>query len=201
MPPAPEVETEEEAAERKRKYELQRAEYEQERERRAEEARLEDERREKELEAERARTEKLRKARQAMFERILDHAPAMFSASQLRVFLHAVIRLDPYTFTDEVAEHFAAEEADHDETSEEILTAAMDALTDDKLTGFALRMVLTGNLPIPRDGEVDSLTEAHAAFVPAKPKKPATRKAKDPAESKVDRAASEETRGKEEAAA
>ena len=200
MPPAPEVETEEEAAERKRNYELRRAEYEQERERRAEEARVDEERREKELEAERARTEKSRKARQMMFERILDHAPAMFSASQLRVFLHALIYLDPYTFTDEVAEHFAAEEADHDKTSEEILTVAMDALTDDKLTGFALRMVLTGNLPIPSDGDVDSLTEAHAAFVPAKPKKTA-RKAKEPVQSKDDEATSEETRGKEEAAA
>ena len=201
MPPAPEVETDEEAEERKRKYEQQREEYEQERERRAEEARLEEERREKELEAERARAEKLQKARQAKFERILDHAPAMFSASQLRVFLHALIHLDPYTFTDEVAEHFAAEESDHDKTSEEILTAAVDALNDDKLTGFALRLVLTGKLPIPREGEVDSLTEAEAAFVPAKPKKTATRKEKESAQSKANETASKEIRGKKEAAA
>jgi ParB family transcriptional regulator, chromosome partitioning protein len=201
MPPAPEVETDQEAAERKRKYEQQREEYEQERERRAEEARLEEERREKELEAERVHAEKLLKARQTKFERILDHAPAMFSTSQLRVFLHALIHLDPYTFTDEVAEHFAAEEADHDKTSEEILTAAVDALTDDKLTGFALRIVLTGKLPMPREGEVDSLTEAEASFVPAKPKKNATRKAKEPAQSKADETASKKTKGKKEAAA
>ena len=101
---------------------------------------------------EQARREKLQKDRQAMFQRILDHAPAMFSASQLRVFLHALINLDHYSFIDDVAEHFAAEDQDHNTTSEEILRAALNALADDKLTGFALRLVLTGNLPIPNDG-------------------------------------------------
>jgi ParB family chromosome partitioning protein len=201
MPAAPEAETDEEAEERKRQYEQQREEYEQERERRAEEARLEEERREKELEGERARAEKLRKAREAKFERILDHAPAMFSASQLRVFLHALIHLDLYTFADDVAEHFAAADNDHDKTSEEILTAAVDALTDDKLTGFALRIVLTGKLPIPRDGEVDSLAEAEAAFVPAKSQKTTHQKAKEPTQSKANKTASKETKGKKEVAA
>jgi ParB family transcriptional regulator, chromosome partitioning protein len=201
MPAAPEAETDEEAEERKRQYEQQREEYEQERERRAEEARLEEERREKELEGERARAEKLRKAREAKFERILDHAPAMFSASQLRVFLHALIHLDLYTFADDVAEHFAAADNDHDKTSGEILTAAVDALTDDKLTGFALRIVLTGKLPIPRDGEVDSLAEAEAAFVPAKSQKTTHQKAKGPTQSKANKTASKETKGKKEVAA
>jgi hypothetical protein len=60
--------------------------------------RLEDERREKEWEAERARREKLLKARTGKFDRILEKAPAMFSAAQLRVFLRALVNLDPYTF-------------------------------------------------------------------------------------------------------
>ena len=201
MPSAPEAETDDEAEERKRKYEQQRQEYEQERERRAEEARLEEERREKGLKAEQARAEELRKARQTKFERILDHAPAMFSASQLRVFLHALIHLDLYTFADDVAEHFAAEETDHDKTSEEILTAAVDALADDKLTGFALRMVLTGKLPIARDGELDSLAEAEAAFVPAKTQKTTKRKAKEPVQNKANKAASKEIKRKKEVAA
>ena len=70
-------------------------EYEQEQERRAEESRLEDERREKEWEAERARREKMQKARNAKFDRILENAPAMFTAAQLRVFLRALVNLDP----------------------------------------------------------------------------------------------------------
>jgi ParB family chromosome partitioning protein len=104
----------------------------------------------------------------------------MFSAAQLRVFLRALVNLAPYTFADDVAEHFAAEDENNDKSAEEILLATVDGLTDDKLTGFALRLVLTGNIPIPREGEVDSLTEAETAFVPAKPKKTATKTAKAP---------------------
>jgi ParB family transcriptional regulator, chromosome partitioning protein len=178
MAPATEAETEAEAEERKRNYEQQRKEYEQQQERRAEESRLEDERREKEWEAERARREKLQKARTAKFDCILENAPAMFSAAQLRVFLRALVNLDPYTFADDVAEHFAAEDENNDKSAEEILLATVDGLTDDKLTGFALRLVLTGNIPIPREGEVDSLTEAETAFVPAKPKRTAAKTAK-----------------------
>ena len=53
----------------------------------------------KECEAERARREKLQKARLARFDRILDKAPVTFSAKQLKVFLHALVNLDPYSFT------------------------------------------------------------------------------------------------------
>jgi ParB family chromosome partitioning protein len=180
MAPAAEAETEAEAEERKRNYERQRREYEQEQERRAEESRQEDEQREKEWEVERARTEKLQKARSATFERILEDAPPLFSAAQFRFFLRALINLDPYTFADDVAEHFVAD-ANNDKSAEGILLAGMEGLPDDKLTGFALRLVLTGNIPIPREGEVDSLTEAETAFVPAKPSKTAAKTAKAPA--------------------
>ena len=102
----------------------------------------------------------------------------MFSAAQFRFFLRALINLDPYTFADDVAEHFAAEDADNDKSAEEILLAVVDGLTDEKLTGFALRLVLTGNLPIPSEGDADSLSEAETAFIPAKPKKTAAKTAK-----------------------
>ena len=36
-------------------------------------------------------------------------------------------------------------------------------LADDKLTRFALRLVLPGIPPIPRESEIDFLTEAEAA--------------------------------------
>ena len=120
------------------------------------------------------------KARTATFERILDNAPATFSATQLRVFLRALVNLDPYTFTDDVAEHFAGDDENHNKSAEEILLEVVDGLTDDKLTGFALRLVLTGSTPIPRDGEADSLTDAAAAFLPAKPQKKANKTTKTP---------------------
>jgi ParB family chromosome partitioning protein len=201
MPPAPEAETEAEAEERKHIYEQQRQKYQQERERLAEANRIEEERRETELEAERARREKLQHARQACFERILSHAPAMFSAAQLRVFLHALISLDPYTFIDEVAEHFAPEDENGDSTSEGVLTTAVDALPDDKLTGFALRLVLTGKLSIPSEGEVDLLVEAEAAFMPTKTKKAASSKAKETPSIKAEKPRSKKATGKKQVAA
>ena len=175
MAPAPEVETEEEAEERQRKYEKQRKEYEQEQERRAEECKQQFEREQQEQEAERARREKLYKARVSKFDRILDKAPAMFSAAQLRVFLRALVTIDPYAF-DDVAEQLAANDENNQQTSEEILLSTIDGLPDDKLTGFALRLVITAHIPIPREGELDYLAEAETAFAPSQPKKAASKK-------------------------
>jgi ParB family chromosome partitioning protein len=176
MAPAHEAETEEEAEERQRNYEQQRKEYEQEQVRKAEERKQQFEREQKEHEAERARREKLHKARISKFERILDKAPAMFSAAQWRVFLRALVNIDPYTF-DDVAENFADDE-DNQQTSEEILLSTIDGLPDDKLTGFALRLVITAHIPIPREGELDYLAEAETAFAPPQPKKAASKKTK-----------------------
>jgi ParB family transcriptional regulator, chromosome partitioning protein len=90
----------------------------------------------------------------------------MFSAPQLRVFLRALVNIDPYTF-DDVAENFADE--NHQQTSEEILLSTIDGLPDDQLTGFALRLVITAHIPIPREGELDFLAEAETAFAPPQP--------------------------------
>jgi hypothetical protein len=49
-------------------------------------------------------------------------------------------------------------------------------LPDDKLTGFALRLVITAHIPIPREGELDYLTEVETAFAPPQPKKSASKK-------------------------
>jgi ParB family chromosome partitioning protein len=177
MKPAPEAETEEEAEERQRNYEQQRREYEQEQERRAEERKQQFEREETEHEAERARKEKLHKARISKFDRILERAPVMFTAAQLRVWLRALVTIDPYTF-DDVAEHLAANQENNEQTSEEILLSTIDGLPDDKLTRFALRLVLTAHTPITCEGELDLLTEAEAAFAPQQPKKTATKRTK-----------------------
>ena len=44
-----------------------------------------------------------------------------FTAAQLRVFLRALVNLDPYTLTDDVAEHFAGDDENNQQTAEEIL--------------------------------------------------------------------------------
>jgi ParB family chromosome partitioning protein len=176
--PAPEAETDEEAEERQRNYEQQRKEYEEEQERRAEVRKQEEEQREQEYEAERARKEELQKARTAAFERIVQNAPATFTAAQLRVLLRALVNLDPYTLTDDLAEQIAGEDENEQRTAEEVLLSAIDSLQDDKLTGFALRLALTGHIDIPREGEFDFLAEAEAVFASPQPKNAASKKPK-----------------------
>jgi len=168
--PAPEAETEEEAAERQAEFEQRRAEHEEERQRKEEERKQQFEREQAENEAERNRRVEILKAREATFNRILENAPPMFNAAQLRVFLRALVNLDPYTLTDDVAEHFAGDNENNQQTAEDILLSTIDDLTDDKLTGFALRLALTGYIDIPREGEFDFLIEAEAVFVPPQPK-------------------------------
>jgi ParB family chromosome partitioning protein len=168
---APEAETEEEAAERQAEFEQRRAEYEEERQRREDERKQQFEREEAEREAERKRRAEMLKTRETTFNRILENAPRMFTATQLRVFLCALVNLDPYTFTDDVAEYFAGDNENNQQTAEEILLSTLDGLTDEKLTGFALRLALTGHVAIPRDNEFDYLTEAETAFVPPPPQK------------------------------
>ena len=80
-------------------------------------------------------------------------------------------RVDPYTITDDVAEHFAVEDNDHQRTPEEILAGALSQTPDEKLTSFALRLALTGYVTIPRENELDFLAEAEAVFVPPPPAK------------------------------
>jgi len=176
--PAPEAETDAEAEERQRNYEQQRKEYEEEQERRAEERRKEEEQSEQEYEAERARKEELQKARTAAFERFVQNIPATFTAAQLRVLLRALVNLDPYTFAGDPAEEIAGVNENEQRTAEEVLLSAIDGLEGNKLTGFALRLALTGHVAIPRVGEVDVLAEAEAAFAPSQPKSTANKKPK-----------------------
>lgn|GEM_PF-1411183 len=169
MAPAPEAETEEEAAQRQAEFERQRAEYEEEQQRRDEERKQQFEKEQGENEAERNRRAEILKARQTTFERILENVPPTFTAAQLRVFLRALCNLDPYAFTDEVVEHFAGGDENHQQTPEEILGAALIEIPDEKLTSFALRLTFLGYVDIPREGEFDFLAEAGRAFIPAQP--------------------------------
>ncbi|MDQ2835180.1 MAG: ParB/RepB/Spo0J family partition protein [Acidobacteriota bacterium] len=145
--------------------EQQRRERQQEQEHREEERRQLFQRQQEEYEAERNRKAELLKTREATFNRILDNAPPMFTAAQLKVFLRALVNLDPYTFTDDVAEYFAGDDENNQHTAEQILLSTIDGLPNEKLTGFALRLALTGHTDIPREGEFDFLSEAEIAFL------------------------------------
>jgi ParB family chromosome partitioning protein len=171
MAPAPEAETEEEAAERKAEFERLRAEYEEEQQQREEERKQQFEQEQAKYEAERNLKAEILKARENTLNRILENAPPTFTAAQLRVFLNALCNLDPYTITEDVAEHFAGEDNDHQRTPEEILATALSQTPDEKLTSFALRLALTGYVTIPRENELDFLAEAEAMFVPPPPAK------------------------------
>jgi ParB family transcriptional regulator, chromosome partitioning protein len=126
--------------------------------------------RQQEHEKELARRKRLLKRRAESFNRILDNAPVAFTATQLRVLLRALVHIDPYQFTDDVAAYFVADE-NNQQTAEEVLTSVVDGLEDEKLTSFALRLVLTTHAGIPREDEIDALTEAEQVFVPPQPKK------------------------------
>ncbi|WP_158793790.1 ParB/RepB/Spo0J family partition protein [Granulicella sp. L60] len=170
MEEAPNEETEEEAEQRRAEYEQRRKEHEAEQQRRDEERKSQSEKQLKEYEAEQKRREKLNKARTATFDRILDSAPAMFTAAQLRTFLRLLVHIDPYSFLEEVASHFAGNDENAQQSDEEIVLAALDNTADDKLISFGLRLTLTGHVSIPRENEPDPLSEAEAVFAPPQPK-------------------------------
>ena len=82
-------------------------------------------------------------------------------------------RIDPYSFLEEVASHFAGDDENHEQTEQEIVLSALGNTADEKLTSFALRLALTDHLGLPRDTDPDLLSEAEALFAPpqAKPNK------------------------------
>ncbi len=143
----------------------------------------------REFEKEQAQQKRIRKRRTESFNRILDNAPKTFSCPQLRVLLRALIDIDSYDFTDDVAAHFFGDDENNQQSAEEVLLFVMEAMEDDKLPAFALRLALTGHVDIPREGEIDHLIEAEKLFAPAKPKtaakKPTTKAFKKPANAKV----------------
>jgi hypothetical protein len=95
---------------------------------------------------------------------------------------HTCVRSpDPYTFVDDLADDLAGENENEQRGAEEVLLSTIDGLTDDSLTGFAVRLALAGHRSIPREGEFDFLAEADQVFGPPPPsedKKP--KKAKKP---------------------
>ena len=196
MAPTPEVETDEQAEERRQQYEAQRQAHQHEEERRAEERRQQEEREEQEREAAFAKRDELRKKREKTFEQIVANAQATLSPAQLRVILRAIVNLDPYTFADDLATDLS-EDPDNDRRSaEEVLLTAIDGTSDDKLTSFAVRLAFAGHRGIPRENEPDFLTEAAAAFLTPRPKKSSAAKKKEPTPIKPAKAAAKKVKVK-----
>jgi ParB family chromosome partitioning protein len=160
---APEGETPEGAQERLRNYEKQRKEYEEELERRAEERKHEFQRQHEEHEAERARIAALHQSRIDTLDRMVEKAPATFSAAQLRVLLAALVNQNPDGI-DDVAALIVSDDENNQQPADEVLLSTIAVLPDEKLPGLALRLLLTVYTAIPRDGAVDLLAQAEAAF-------------------------------------
>ncbi len=169
MAPAPDIETEEETAQREAEHEQRMGDYKAEQERKEEERKAEFERQQQEFEAEQDRRDKQRKARVATFERIIEQAPASFAPAQMRVFLRLLIHLD-YSFLEGVANHFANSDENTRQSDDEIVLTALDGTADEKLTGLALRLVLSDHVGIPHESQPDLLTDAEEVFAPKKPK-------------------------------
>jgi ParB family chromosome partitioning protein len=165
---APEGETQEAAGDRQRNYEQQRKEYEDEHERKAEERKREFQRQQEEHEAERARIAALHQSRIDTLDRMVESAPATFSAALLRVLLAAIVNLNA-EFVQDVADLIIGDDENNQQTADEVLASMITALPDEKLPGLTLRLLLTAYTAIPRDGAVDYLAEAEAAFALMRP--------------------------------
>jgi len=108
----------------------------------------------------------------------------MFSAAQLRVLLTALVTLNP-EFIEGLASEIVGDDENNQQTPDEVLLSTIAALPDDKLAGFAVRIVFTDYTAIPREGEVDRLAEAEAAFAAPQPKRASKPKKAETARAKV----------------
>jgi ParB family chromosome partitioning protein len=185
--PAAIQETNEELEERKGRFQAQQQECQDEQERRQKER----DRQQQKYEAERARKEQLRQERQSKLECILNNAPIVFNGAHSRAFLRFLLNIDPYRFLDDVAHFFATDEDySNEREAQEVVLSTLDGLADEKLTGFALRLVLTAHTDVPPEGISDFLAEAEVVFAPPvnktavkKEKKPALVKTQTPKKS------------------
>ena len=168
-PPAPEQETAEEAEQREAEHRKRMEEYRAEQQRKEEERKAEFDRQQKEYEAEQARRDKQRQARVSTFERIIQEAPASFNPEQMRFFLRLLVNINAYDFLEEAAAHFSTDENEQ-RSDDEVVLATLSNTADEKLTGFALRLVLADHVGLPHQDQPDLLTEAESIFAPKKPK-------------------------------
>jgi ParB family chromosome partitioning protein len=74
------------------------------------------------------------KRRAETFDRILEYAPSTFTAPQLRVLLRALVTIDAYGYTDDVATHYVGNDENEQQSAEEVLLSVADRLEDEHLT-------------------------------------------------------------------
>ena len=166
MEPIAEEETEEEKAEREAEYERRQAEFRAEVQREEAARQEEEDKRQQEYVAAQERQERLQKKREATYQHIIQVAPDHLNAAQLRVLLRALASISPYTFAVDWNNRFSPDPDNDSRSVPEIIRSAVDALTDEKLSGFAVKLALCGHRRIPKDADVDILAEAAAVFLP-----------------------------------
>ena len=88
----------------------------------------------------------------------------------MRVLLTALVTLNP-EFIEGVAAEIVGDDENSQQTADDVLLSTIAVLPDDKLAGFAIRLMFTDHIAIPREGEVDLLAEAEAVFAAPQPKK------------------------------
>ena len=88
------------------------------------------------------RSQASRKGPRGASSRILENLPVTFTAPQLRVLLRAFITCDLYGQSDLVATHYAGEDDENNQSSEEILLSVADRLEEAQIPDFLLRLAL-----------------------------------------------------------
>jgi hypothetical protein len=78
--------------------------------------------------------------------------------------------------SDVVATHYAGEDNDNDQSSEEILLSVADRLEEVQLPELALRLPLCSHIRIPNENKSDHLAEVEKVFAPKQAKKPTAKK-------------------------
>ena len=86
------------------------------------------------------------------------------------MFLSALVNLDPYDFAEDVAAFYVIDNENNEQTAEEVLSCTLATLLDEKLTEFALRLVLTGHTDLPRESDINFLAQVEVAFFRPHPK-------------------------------
>ena len=121
----------------------------------------------KESEAEAKRRLAEQKKRDARFHRMLKQVPETLSPAQVRFVLRAFVNSDLARLIDDVAEQIVGSNDVDQRGAEEVVTAAIDELADNKVSRFAVKLALAWHRNVPMLTETDYLTEAEAAFLPA----------------------------------
>ena len=90
--------------------------------------------------------------------------------------IRAFITCDLYGQSEVVATHYAGEEDNNNQSSEEILLSVANRLEEVRLPELALRLALCSHIRVPDENEIYHLAEVEKVFAPKQAKKPTTKK-------------------------